>query len=243
MGSGTDVAIDTADLVVTDDNFISIVEGIKEGRIAYSNIRKIVLFLLSCGISEVLFYLFSVCLDYELPLIAIQLLLINIVTDGLQDVALSFEKGTKDIMLEKPRNTNEAIFSKDLMIEVLIFGLTISFMIFMAWKYLIDNNTNFLIARSIIMLIMVFVQNLHVLNCRSEKNSIFKTSILSNKLIITILVSIFLQLFIINIPVLSKFLKIANLSFNTIIASFIFSLLIIVVSEIYKFIYKKLRDN
>ena len=244
MGSGTDVAIDTADLVVVDDNFTSIVEGIKEGRIAYSNIRKIVLFLLSCGMSEVLFYLFAVCLDYELPLIAIQLLWINIVTDGLQDISLSFEKGNKDIMKEKPRDTNEALFSRDLVIEVLVFALSIAFMIFMAWKYLMDKNINILFARSNIMLIMVFIQNLHVLNCRSEKNSIFKTSLLSNPLIIiTILGSILLQILIINVPMLSNFLKIANLPFNIIIESFAFSLLVIIVAEVYKLIYKKLRVN
>ena len=243
MGSGTDVAIDTADLIIMDDNFTSIVEGIKEGRIAYSNIRKIILFLLSCGIAEVLFYLFAVCLGYELPLVAIQLLWINIVTDGLQDMALSFEKGNKDIMKEKPRSTNESLFNKDLMMEVLIFGLTIAFMIFTAWKYLMDNNTNILIARSIIMLIMVFIQNLHVLNCRSEKNSIFATSLLSNPLIIvTIIGSILLQMLVINIPTLSKFLRITSLSLNTVIISFAFSLLIIVVSEIYKLIYRKLNN-
>ena len=243
MGSGTDVAIDTADLIVIDDNFASIVEGIKEGRVAYSNIRKIILFLLSCGIAEVFFYLFAVCLGYELPLVAIQLLWINIVTDGLQDIALSFEKGSSDIMREKPRKTNEALLSKDLMLEVLIFGLSISFMIFIVWKSLMDNNTDILLARSVIMLIMVFIQNLHVLNCRSEKNSIFKTSLLSNSLvIITIVGSILLQMIVINVPILSQFLKITNMSLDIIIKSFIFSLLIIFIAEIYKIIYKKTNN-
>ena len=239
MGSGTDVAIDTADLVIMDDNFTSIVEGIKEGRIAYSNIRKIILFLLSCGIAEVFFYLFSVCLGYELPLVAIQLLWINIVTDGLQDIALSFEKGSDNIMLEHPRSTKESLFSKDLMTEVLFFGFIISFMVFTIWKYLMDHNTNLLVSRSIIMLIMTFIQNLHVLNCRSEKNSVFTTPLTSNPLvIITIIGSILLQLLVINIPFLSKLLKITNISFNTIIISFIFSLIIIIVSEIYKSLYR-----
>ena len=241
MGSGTDVAIDTADLVILDDDFTSIVAGVREGRIAYSNIRKIILFLLSCGIAEILFYLFAVCSGYELPLVAIQLLWINIVTDGLQDMALSFEKGSKNIMKEKPRDPKESLFSKDLIMEVLIFGLTISFMIFSVWKYLMDGKTELLVARSIIMLIMVFIQNLHVLNCRSEKNSIFSTSFLSNPLvIITIIGSILLQILVINVPILSNFLKIANLPFNAIILSFAFSLLIVVVSEIYKLLYRKI---
>jgi len=242
MGSGTDVAIDTADLIVMDDNFASIAEGVKEGRVAYSNIRKIVLFLLSCGMAEVLFYLFSVCLGYELPLVAIQLLWINIVTDGLQDMSLSFEKGSKDVMMDKPRNTNESLFSKDLMIEVLMFGFAISFMIFIIWKYLMDRDVDLFTSRSIIMLIMVFIQNLHVLNCRSEKNSIFKTSLFSNPLIIiTTLGSILLQMIVIYIPVFSSFLKITTLPFDIIIKSFAFSLLIIVTSEIYKSVYRNLK--
>ena len=240
MGSGSDVAKDTADLIVMDDSFTSIVSGIKEGRIAYSNIRNIVLFLISCGIAEILFYLFAVSFGYELPLVAIQLLWINIVTDGLQDIALSFEKGSNDLMMSPPRSTKESLFSKDLMIEVLFFGFIISLMIFLIWKYMMDNNVNIIFARSIILLIMTFVQNLHVLNCRSEKNSILKTSLINNPLvIITIVGSITLQLIVINSKVLSSFLRVTYLPINIIISSFMYSLLIIVVSEIYKYIYRK----
>ena len=240
MGSGTDVAKDTADMIIIDDNFKSIVAGIKEGRIAYANIRKIILFLLSCGMAEVLFYLFSVGFGYELPLLAIQLLWINIVTDGIQDIALSFETSSTDVMAEKPRDTKESIFSKDLMREVLIFGLTISFMIFSVWKFLIDNNTDLLLARSIVMLLMVFIQNIHVLNCRSEKNSIFKTSIKSNPLVIfTIIGSIALQLVVTNVEVLANFLNITTLPFKTIWLVFVFSLIIVIVAENYKNICRK----
>ena len=243
MGSGTDVAIDTADLIILDDDFTSLVEGIKEGRVAYSNIRKIVLFLLSCGIAEILFYLFAVCFGYELPLVAIQLLWINIVTDGLQDMALSFEKESNDIMKERPRSTKESLFNRDLMIEVGVYGFTISFMIFFVWKYLMDHHTNILVARSIIMLIMVGIQNFHVLNCRSEKNSVFATSLMSNPLILfTIIGSILLQFLAIFIPVFSKFLKITILPIDTILASLVFSLDIIVVAELYKSVYRKVKQ-
>ena len=128
-----------------------------------------------------------------------------------------------------PRSTKEELFSKDLMLEVLFFGLTISLMIFIVWKYLMDHNTNLLVARSIIMLLMTLIQNLHVLNCRSEKNSVFMVSLLSNPLVIvTIIGSILLQVTIINISSLSKFLKIAHISFSTIGMTFIFALLIII---------------
>lgn len=243
MGSGTDVAKDTADMIIIDDNFKSIVAGIKEGRIAYANIRKIVLFLLSCGVAEVLYYLFAVGFGYELPLIAIQLLWINIVTDGIQDIALSFETSSTDVMSEKPRSTTESLFNKSLMTQVLVFGITISLMIFSTWKYLMDRNTDLLIARSITMLLMVFIQNIHVLNCRSEKNSIFKTPLKSNPLVVyTIIVSILLQLIVTEIPILASFLNVISLPFKTIIMTFVFSLLIIVVSEIYKLICRKINN-
>lgn len=239
MGSGTDVSKDTADMIIADDNFSSIVEGVKEGRIAYFNIRKIILFLLSCGMAEVIFYLLAVSLGYELPLVAIQLLWLNIVTDGLQDIALSFENGTDEIMKIKPRKTKENIFSLDLGIEVFIYGLTIALIIISIWKYLIDKNTQLVVARSIIMITMVFIQNIHVLNCRSEKNSVFKTSILSNKLLlITITGSILLQIIVTKIDFLARFLKITSLPFNIIALYFIISTIIIIVAEIYKTFYR-----
>ena len=235
-----DVAKETASMIVVDDNFTSIVSGVKEGRTAYSNIRKITLFLLSCGFAEVCFFLLSIAFGYEIPLLAIQLLWLNIVTDGLQDIALSFEKAEDSIMKEKPRDTKESLFSKDLMIEVGILGLSISLIIFITWKLLIDNGTSVEIARAIIMMLMVFIQNINVLNCRSEKRSVFKESIKDNPLVIgTILFSIALQLFMAEIPITAKFLNVVPLPILTIVQIFALSLLIIVVFEVYKAIYNR----
>lgn len=243
MGSGTDVAKDTAKMIITDDNFKSIVAGVKEGRVAYANIRKITLFLLSCGVAEVLFYLLSVGFDYDLPLLAIQLLWINVVTDGLQDIALSFETASYDIMNEKPRNTKESLFNKDLMLEVIIFGISIGLMVFLTWKFLIDRNTNLLLARSIVMTLMVFIQNIHVLNCRSEKNSVFTTSLLTNKfVIITIISSILLQFVVTEIGLFANLLNITTLSIPTVLIIFALSLIIIIIAEIYKAVYRKLNN-
>lgn len=240
MGSGTDVAKETASMIVVDDNFTSIVSGVKEGRTAYSNIRKITLFLLSCGFAEVCFFLLSIAFGYDIPLLAIQLLWLNIVTDGLQDIALSFEKAEDSIMKEKPRDTKESLFSKDLMIEVSILGIAISLIIFLTWKLLIDNGTSVEVARAIIMMLMVFIQNINVLNCRSEKRSVFKESIKDNPLVIgTILFSIALQLFMAEIPITAKFLNVVPLPILTIVQIFALSLLIIVVFEVYKAIYNR----
>lgn len=239
MGSGTDVAKDTASMIIVDDNFTSIVSGIYEGRTAYSNIRKITLFLLSCGMAEVIFFLLAIFFNYDIPLLAIQLLWINVVTDGLQDIALSFEVGSKKIMKEKPRSTKESLFNKELMLEVLIFGLTIAFLIFSVWKYLMDRNVDMLLARSIVMMLMVFIQNVHVLNCRSEKNSIFATSLFSNPLvIITIIGAIVLQIIVTEVPFLAHILNVAHLEISTILLLFLISFIVVFVAEVYKLFYR-----
>lgn len=243
MGSGTDVAKETASIIIADDNFTTIVEGIKEGRSAYSNIKKITLFLISCGLSEVLIFVLSALSGYNIPLLAIQLLWINIVTDGLQDIALSFEKSEDNIMKEKPRNTKESLFTKDLIVEILVLGITITLLVFGVWKYLMDKNTDVVVARTIILMLMVFIQNINVLNCRDEKKSVFKKSITSNPiLLVTIFGSIFLQIIVSEIPITAAFLKVMPLPFITIVKIFILSLLIIVVFELYKFIFKKIND-
>lgn len=239
MGSGTDVAKETASMIVVDDNFTSIVAGIKEGRTAYSNIRKITLFLLGCGFAEVCFFLLSIAFGYDIPLLAIQLLWLNIVTDGLQDIALSFEKSEDNIMNEKPRDTKESLFSKDLMLEVSILGLAITIIVFGTWKYLMDKNIDITISRSIIMMLMVFIQNINVLNCRSEKRTIFKESLLSNPfIIITIIGSILLQIIMGEINITATFLKVTPLPFLTVGKTLLLASIIIVIYEIYKLIYK-----
>lgn len=240
MGSGTDVAKETASMIVIDDNFTSIVAGIKEGRTAYSNIRKITLFLLSCGLAEVLFFLLSIAFGFDIPLLAIQLLWLNIVTDGLQDVALSFEKGESSIMKEKPRDTKESLFSKDLAIEVAILGLSITLIIFGTWKYLMDHKVDITVSRAIIMMLMVFIQNINVLNCRSEKKSIFKKSLFTNPiLILTLIGSILLEIVMSEFEITALFLGVVPLEFLTILKLLLLSCVIIVIFEIYKFIYRR----
>ena len=130
MGSGTDIARETADMIIIDDNFKSIVAGVKEGRVAYANIRKIIYFLISCGLAEVIFFILSIISDMPMPLVAIQLLWLNVVTDGIQDFALSFEKAEKGILKERPRDPKESIFNKSLLQEILVSGLVIGFVVF-----------------------------------------------------------------------------------------------------------------
>ena len=181
MGSGTDVAKETANMIIIDDNFTSIVAGIEEGRNAYSNIRKISILLLSCGFAEVIFFVLAILFNLPMPLVAIQLLWLNLVTDGLQDLALSFERETDTIMKQKPRKTNESLFEKEMVKQILASGLFMGIIVFDAWFVMI-NFLNFEVAhaRGYILALMVFMQNIHVLNCRSEEKSVFKNGFKQN---------------------------------------------------------------
>jgi len=243
MGSGTDIARETAKMIVVDDNFKSIVSGVKEGRIAYSNIRKIAYFLLSCGMAEVLFFCLSIIFNMEMPLIAIQLLWLNVVTDGIQDFALSFEKGESDIMELPPRSPNEPLFDKTMLKEILVSALTIGLIVFITWYYLINIiNMETNVARGYIMALMVFIQNIHVFNCRSEKHTAFSVSLTSNKLILFgVLASVLLQVIVMEVPVLSKLLQTTSVPFMHMIYLFIVASLVLIIIEIYKFINNKLK--
>lgn len=241
MGSGTDVAKETASMIIIDDNFLSIVDGIKEGRNAYSNIRKIVYFLISCGLAEVLFFLLSTFFNLPMPLIAIQLLWLNIVTDGLQDLSLSFEKAEDDIMDKQPRKTSESLFDSMLIKEILISGLSIGIVVFVVWYFLINNiKMDAEHARGYIMALMVFMQNIHVLNCRSEHRSILKYDIRENPfLIISICGSILLQIIIMEFEPLSQLLSVHSIPYNELLILLAVSIPIILVMETYKKLNKK----
>ena len=130
MGSGTDIARETADMIIIDDNFKSIVAGIKEGRVAFANIRKIIYFLISCGLAEAAFFCLAIACDMPMPLVAVQLLWLNVVTDGIQDLALSFETAEPSILKEKPRNPKESIFDRRLVREIAISGVIITAVVF-----------------------------------------------------------------------------------------------------------------
>ena len=242
MGSGTDIARETANMIVIDDNFKSIVAGVKEGRIAYANVRKIILFLISCGLAEVLFFCLSILFNLPMPLVAIQLLWLNVVTDGIQDFALSFEKAENGIMKEKPRNPKEPLFDKSLFQGILVSGLTIGLVVFIVWYYLIKNiGMAESVARGYIMALMVFIQNIHVFNCRSEKKSAFSVPLKTNKLIVWgVIFSVLLQVIVMEVPLLSKFLKTSSIPVINLVYLFLIALIVLIVLEVYKKLkYKK----
>jgi magnesium-transporting ATPase (P-type) len=241
MGSGTDVAKETASMIIIDDNFASIVAGIKEGRNAYSNIRKITYFLLSSGFAEVLFFAMSILFNLPMPLVAIQLLWLNMVTDGLQDLALSFEKEEAGIMKDKPRNTRESLLDNLLVKEMLISGTIIGLIVFGCWLFLIRGMQMEVVhARGYIMALMVFMQNIHVLNCRSEHNSTFKLSFKKSPFVIfSILSAIILQIIIMNVDFLSNALGTYKVPAVDLIYLFLLALPILLAMEIFKLVGRR----
>ena len=245
MGSGTDVAKETAKMIIVDDNFTSIVAGIEEGRNAYSNIRKICILLLSCGIAEVFFYLMSIVFNLPIPLLAIQLLWLNLVTDGLQDMALSFERETDTIMKEKPRKTTEGLFEKEMLKQIMISGLFMGILVFIVWVFLIKVfNMDENIARGYILALMVFIQNFHVLNCRSESKSVFNNKLSTNKFVIVAIVSsVLLQIIVMEVPVLSNFLQTTSIPYLHLILLILLACPILFVMELYKYIKSIKKTN
>lgn len=241
MGSGTDVAKETASMIIIDDNFASIVNGIEEGRVAYSNIRKVIYMLISSGFAEIFFFLVSIILDLPMPLVAIQILWLNIVTDGLQDFALSFEKKEDGIMEEPPRPPKEALFDKSLFTEIFVSGMSMGLIVIGLWFYLIKYvDIDIRLARGYVMTLMVFLQNFQVFNCCSEKQTIFKHNFKSNMFVVyTVVSAILLQFLVSEVPVLSSFFKIQSIPFTHLIILFVYSSIILLIMEVYKSIKRR----
>ncbi len=241
MGSGTDVSKETADMIILDDNFKSIVTGVKEGRCAYSNIRKITYFLISTSIAEVLFFVLAMVFGAGTPLLPIQLLWLNVVTDGFQDLALSFEKPEPDIMKDKPRSTTESLFTKSMVLQCSIMGAVMGLIVFGAWIILTKAlNYDLVVARSLVMTLMVFLQNIHAFNCRSETRSLFKINMKSNWFfLVSVLGSIGIQILFIEVPVLSQLLELTTIPYFELLILLLISFVMFATCEVYKIFVRK----
>ena len=182
--SGTDVARETAELIVTDDNFASIVAGVEEGRIAYANVRKVIFLLISTGVSELVLFTLALLTGLPLPLLAVQLLWLNLVTNGIQDVALAFEPGEGGELGRPPRPPREPIFNRLMVERVVLSALVIGAVAFLLFQSLLGSGYTVDEARNGTLLLMVLFENIHVFNCRSETRSAFRHNPLRNPLLL-----------------------------------------------------------
>jgi len=182
--NGTDVARETADIIITDDNFESIVDGVEEGRIAYANVRKVIFLLISTGAAELVLFVMAMITGLPLPLLAVQLLWLNLVTNGIQDIALAFEPGEGGELKQPPRPPKEAIFNRIMLERVIISAIVIGVVAFGLFKYLLDQGFSLEQARNSTLLLMVLFENVHVFNSRSETLSVFRHNPMRNKLLL-----------------------------------------------------------
>ncbi len=234
MGSGTDIAKETGNMIITDDNFSTIVKGVEEGRKAYNNIRKVIYLLLSTGFSEIILFVFSIIFNLPIPLTAIQLLWLNLITNGIQGDALAFEKDDENVLKEKVKK--QTIFDKLMIKEIVISSIVMAAIEFIFYVYLLKiRKTEIILARSYLLTLMVFMENIQIFNCRSEKKSVFKVPGENNRfLIISIILTLCIQTLIVRVPELSGFFGLRTIEMTKIGALFLLTIPIIIVMEIFK---------
>lgn len=240
MGSGTDVAKDTASLIVADDDFASIVAGIEEGRYAYDNVRKVVYLLVSTGLAEVLLFLVALIVGLPLPLIAVQLLWLNLVTNGIQGVALAFEGGDPGVMDRPPRRPEEGIFDRLMIEETLLSGAVIALVALGAWYWLLENGWDEFAARNLVVLLMVLLENFHVFNCRSEYLSAFRVPISRNYFLIAgVVAAQGIHILALYVPFLQDVLRLQPVSPVEWLSLLALASLVVVVMEVEKAVRKR----
>ncbi|SDZ81054.1 cation-translocating P-type ATPase [Microbulbifer marinus] len=181
---GTEVAKESADLLLTDDNFASVVSGVEEGRIAYQNIRKVIFFLISTGAAEVVLFVLSTALGLPLPLTPVQLLWLNLVTNSVQSIGLALEPGEGDEMQRPPRPPKESLFNPLMLRRVITSGLVMGVLGFTCFYVLLQQGLAVEAARNSLLLLMVLFENVQVFNSRSETHSIFQQLFFSNPILL-----------------------------------------------------------
>lgn len=199
--SGTDVAREAADMVLTDDNFASIAHAVEEGRVVFDNIRKVTFFLIPTGVAAILSILGAVLIGVPIPYVPAQLLWINVVTNGLQDVALAFEPGEPGIIDRPPRDPKEGIMSRLLKERTVLVALIISAGIIYRFIETLNDGASLEKARSVAVTTMVFFQFFQAWNSRSETESIFRIPLMSNPfLFYSLIAAFFAQLAVLYVP-------------------------------------------
>lgn len=237
---GTDVAKEASDMVLTDDNFASIFNAVKEGRIVFDNIRKVTFFLIPTGVAAILSILGTVAMGVPIPYVPAQLLWINLVTNGLQDVALAFEPGEKGIIDRPPRDPEEGIMSRILIERTIVVGLIISAGVVYNFMTALGNGVSLEKARTVAVTTMVFFQFFQAWNSRSELQSIFRTKLLSNPLLFFSMIAAFLaQLAVIYVPTFQWIFRTEPITMGEWLQILMVSSTVIIVVEIDKWIRRK----
>jgi len=241
--TGTDVTKEVSDMVISDDNFASIVAAVEEGRAIYDNIKKFVHYLLSCNLAEIMVMFITSLVGWPVPLLPIQILWVNLVTDSLPALGLGFDPPDKDIMRRVPRKPNEPIIDRNRGYLMALQGLFIALCSLVAFIYvLFVEKEGVGRARTAAFIVLSVAELFHALNSRHQMKSIFELGFFTNlKLIYALLISLVLQLSVIYIPFMQKIFKTENLTLFDWVLVFILSSLPLWTMELVKWLNKKFK--
>lgn len=237
--SGTDVTKEASAMILLDDNFTTIVAAVEEGRLIYNNIRKFIRYLLSCNLGEVLTMFIASLLYLDTPLLPIQILLVNLATDGLPAIALGVDPPDSDVMQQVPRDKKESIFANGLKEKIILRGALIGIctvLSFLVGRYF---HMSIQTSRTLALGTLIMSQLLHVFECRSEKHSIFEIKLLTNLyLVVAVTISIAMLLSVIYVPVLRKVFHTTYLNLGQWLIVLFFSGTIFFVNSLYLFCHR-----
>ena len=241
--TGTDVAKEASEMIMTDDNFATIVSAVEEGRVIYDNIRKAVHFLLSCNIGEIIALFTAILLNWAQPLLPVHILWVNLITDSLPALALGLDPKDKNIMNKKPRPSTESVFSDGYGLRIIYQGLIIGAVTLGAFKIGFDNY-GVETARTIAFGVLGLAQISHSFNVRAGKNSVFAVSPFGNKyLIFAGLFIVVLQVIVLSVPFIQDIFDVVSLNGTQWLIIIGFSIMPLIAVEIIKAIRKLIGGN
>lgn len=240
--NGTDVAKNASDMILTDDNFVTIVEAVKQGRNIYDNITKAIHFLIATNIGEIVTIFLGLILGFDSPLLAIQLLWINLITDSFPAIAIGLEPPEKDIMKRKPVDRRQGIFANGLWNKIIVEGIMIGALTLLAFS--IGNKYYGLeVARTMAFLTIGMTELIHSVNIKSDK-SLFKTGILENKFLIgSLVLGVLAQVIVVLIPTLANIFDVVSLDSVQWLITIIISIMPIPIMEVQKMINNRNRGK
>jgi Ca2+-transporting ATPase len=238
--TGTDVSKEAADMILLDDNFATIVKAVREGRRIYENIKKFIVYVLSCNLAEILVIFFAPILGFAIPLLPIHILWINLVTDGLPGLALVAEPAEKDIMSRPPRPPKENLFAGGLALRIVVTGVLLALSaLFIQW-WTASRGYDVRTQQTAVFTTLCFVQLGNALSVRSVYHSLFARDIFSNRnMWLAIAVTVILQLLIIYVPFFDTIFKVTPLNGNIMLMIVIVTFASVVSIEVVKFLIKK----
>jgi Ca2+-transporting ATPase len=219
--TGTEVTKETAAMILTDDNFASLVAAVEEGRAIFDNIKKYLIYLLSCNFSEILVLTGAIFLGLPLPLLALQILWVNLVTDGLPALALGVDPKAPDIMHRPPRPPQEGVFSRPVTVLLVVISLYLTLIMLPLFAYYVlfnpsqlsDPGQVLIQAQTMVFVTLILAELVNAFNCRSDIHSLFTVGVLPNRfLVVGVLLSLGIMVAVINWQPLAEIFRVRPLA-------------------------------